>query len=299
MHVGAELEFFLMHADGSTIDETGYCCAENDPTFLAQKEELFKLLDNHNIFVEKMHHEVAPGQHEIVLHHDTPTNVADEIIMTRHLISQWAHQHDFAVDFRPKPLAGENGSALHVHFSCFDLETNTNLFFDEQETAHLSSFSQNALAEVLHNVTDITALLNPTANSYERLQPGFEAPVAICWAMQNRSALIRIPAISHPNECRAEIRSPDSIANPYLIFAALLESTLASISHGKALRPAVHENVYQLTKEELDAYHITFLPASLEDALAKLENSDNTHNLFNTYFIEQFCKEKRKELQTQ
>lgn len=301
LYVGPEVEFFLLEKNsaGELIPwDTGYYFGVE----LQQKHETIKLemmqalLDN-GIIIEKLHHEVAPGQHEFSIEYDTAMNVADQVMLAKHVIKQVAGQHGLIATFMPKPFLGMNGSGMHIHFSIADSTTNVNLFFDEHDDAFLSSTAHQFIAGVLHRIQDGAVILNSTINSFKRLVPGYEAPVYVCWAKKNRSALIRIPQINinQPYAARAEIRSADALCNPYLAFAFLLESGLAGINNHEELARATEENLFKLTLPEIKARNIATLPSSLQQALNNFEHSANILAIFNATFIHEFAKIKSAE----
>ena len=137
----------------------------------------------------------------------------------------------------PKPLAGVQGSGMHTHFSLF--EGDTNAFFDPDDEAHLSKVAKGFIAGLLPHAREITAVTNQWVNSYKRLVVGFEAPVYVCWARNNRSALVRIPGSKRGegSSTRIEYRSPDPACNPYLAFAVILGAGLKGIEEGYELGP--------------------------------------------------------------
>jgi glutamine synthetase len=118
----------------------------------------------------------------------------------------------------------------------------------------------------------VTALTNPTVNSYKRLVPGFEAPVNIAWGHKNRSTLIRIPATPSPEKAtRIELRSPDPSANPYLAFTAILAAGMDGIERSIEPPAAVAEDIYRMSDEEKAKRGIAPLPHFLEQTLRALE----------------------------
>lgn len=300
-YVGPEIEFFLLEKNsaGELIPwDTGYYFGVE----LQQKHETIKLemmetLLNNGVIIEKLHHEVAPGQHEFSIEYDTAMNIADQIMIAKHVIKQVAHNHGLIATFMPKPFLGMNGSGMHIHFSVTDTENYTNLFFDENDDAFLSPLAHNCIAGVLNRIQDGAVLLNSTINSFKRLVPGYEAPVYVCWAKKNRSALIRIPQINEdqPYAARAEIRSADALCNPYLVFTFLIQAGLAGIIYDEQIVPATEENLFKLTQKQIQDRNIVTLPASLHQALINFENSPNMLAMFNDTFIKEFSKIKSAE----
>jgi len=289
MSVGAEIEFFLTYPDGTPADMFAYCQACDDTQYFIMLEELIDALRLNNIPVEKLHKEVGAGQYEIVLHHDDPMNMADMIMLTRHIIKLYASRIGLRASFAPKPYDGRNGSAMHIHFSLSEITTGNNVFAADEDCS-IGIMAQHAMAGILHRVEAGTAFLNPTHNSFDRLQPGYEAPVAVCWSYKNRSALIRVPEVGpHQHQAaRAEIRSPDSSSNPYLVFSFLLHASLDGMLQQEKLGPPVMQNVFKMSQDERQTHGITMLPDSREKALEALTNSDALKDAFGSEFIDHY-----------
>ena len=168
----------------------------------------------------------------------------------------------------PKPLYGENGSGMHINQSLS--RGGQNAFFDPSDELQLSATAYGYIAGLLEHLPALTAICNPTVNSYKRLIPGYEAPVYIAWSPGNRSAAIRIPA-KRGHSTRAELRTPDPTANPYLAFACLLQAGLDGVRRGLRPPAPVNVNIYHLSDEESAKLGIKGLPHNLEDALTALE----------------------------
>jgi glutamine synthetase len=208
-----------------------------------------------------------------------------------------AAQHELVASFMPKPLFGINGSGMHCHQSMFDKEGN-NLFFDPQDEFHLSELAHNFIAGQLVHARAFCAVTAPTANSYKRLVPGYEAPVYIGWAQRNRSALIRIPRYTPGRDkaVRAELRCPDPAANPYLAFTAMIAAALDGIDHGlRPPKPLNNINIYHLTEEERKKLKIGSLPSSLREALDELSKDAVVRAALGDGVYEAFDAAKRAE----
>ena len=150
--------------------------------------------------VEYVHHEVAPSQHEIDLRYTDALTMADNVMTYRLTVKEVAQEFGIYATFMPKPVAGVNGSGMHTHQSLF--EGDRNAFFDATDEYHLSKTAQAYIAGILRHAPEITLVTNQWVNSYKRLVPGYEAPVYVCWARRNRSALVRVPMYKPGKEAR-------------------------------------------------------------------------------------------------
>lgn len=297
-NVGPELEFFLVDKDLNTCDQKAYFDGSNDIDRLLLQRDILNNLHAQGVYAEKIHHEVAPGQHEISIRYGNAVAIADQIILAKNTIRTVAEQHNLNATFMPKPIFGQNGSAMHIHFSLWDTTKNRNAFSDENKPNELSHIAHQFLAGVLRHIQELNLIFNPTINSYKRLVPGYEAPIYICWGTKNRSAMIRIPDISENEESavRAEIRSPDPSCNPYLAFAALLKAGLAGIQNKYELPAAAQSNVYHMNTHERTRASIDSLPVSLEQAIDFFKTSDFARELIGDCLHTELTKIKTKEL---
>ncbi len=300
-YMGPEIEFFLLEKDKENNlqpwDTGYYFGSELQQKHETIKYEMMQKLLEYGIAIEKLHHEVAPGQHELSIEYDTALTIADQIMITKHVIKQIAGNYGLIATFMPKPLYGVNGSGMHIHMSIADYTTKQNLFFDEQDDAFLSPLAYNCIAGILHRMQDGAMILNSTVNSYKRLVPGYEAPVYLCWAKKNRSALIRIPQIneSQPQAARAEIRCADALCNPYLACTFLIQASLAGIINDEQATPAIEANLFKLTPQQIADLNISTLPTSLGQALANFQSSDEMSKIFNLTLVNELSSMKRKE----
>ncbi len=196
-----------------------------------------------------------------------------------------------------KPFSDQNGTGMHMHFSLYDKEHNTNLFYDAQDELQLSALGKSFIAGVLHRIAEVSILFNSSINSYKRLVPGFEAPIYICCGQKNRSALIRLPHAPNASAVRAELRSPDALCNPYLAFAALLKAGLEGIANGLTLTEIVTENLYELDDQQVRDANIGMLPTSFEHALYLFEQSEFARGLLGEKLFEEIISYKKEELQ--
>ena len=278
-NIGPEPEFFLFKAGGNgqgvhpvPHDVGGYFDFSAFDEATRVRTELMDALRSMGLEVEVGHHEVALGQHEIDFRFANAVKAADNVLTLKYTVKAIAAQHGLTASFMPKPVFGINGSGMHCHQSLFDNDGN-NLFFEENDEFHISSRAYAFIAGQLKHARGLAALVAPTVNSYKRLVPGYEAPVYIGWAQQNRSALIRIPRYTEGRNksMRAELRFPDPSSNPYLAFAGMLAAALDGIDNNLTPpTPLNNVNLYHLDSEERQKLGIGELPGSLAEALTEL-----------------------------
>jgi glutamine synthetase len=217
--------------------------------------------------VETHHHEVGTaGQAEIDMKYNTLLKMGDWTMWYKYIVKNVARNAGKTVTFMPKPLFEDNGSGMHTHQS---LWKNEKPLFAGDGYAGLSELAMHYIGGILKHARAITALSNPTTNSYRRLVPGFEAPVSLAYSARNRSAAIRIPMIgSSPKAKRLELRFPDASCNPYLAFAGMMMAGLDGIENKLDPGEALDKDIYSLSPEELK--EVPHVPHSLEESLKAL-----------------------------
>jgi glutamine synthetase len=194
--------------------------------------------------------------------------------------------------FMAKPLHGENGSGMHVNQSLS--RGDENAFLDESDDLKLSTDAYSYIAGILKHLPAITAVANPTVNSYKRLLPGYEAPVYIAWSPGNRSAAIRVPA-KRGRSTRIELRTPDPTANPYLALACMLQAGLDGITKGLTPPEPVNRNIYDLSEAESAELGISSLPHDLPGALHALEQDAVMRQALGEHIFSEYLALKRAE----
>jgi len=296
-YVGPELEYFYFRnsEDPEFLDRGSYF--EETPLDLATewRRRTVTYLESMGIPVEYVHHEVAPSQHEIDLRYTDALTMADNVMTYRLTVKEVAEEFGIYATFMPKPVVGVNGSGMHTHQSLFTGDRNA--FFDADDEYHLSKVAKQYIAGILEHSPEITLATNQWVNSYKRLVPGFEAPVYVCWARRNRSALVRVPEYKPGKEeaTRIEYRSPDPACNPYLAFAAMLAAGLAGIEGDYELPPEASNNIYRMTEEERLASGIRSLPENLIDAIRLAEGSKVVREALGDHVLEFLIRNKREE----
>jgi glutamine synthetase len=296
-YVGPELEYFYFRSASGTeqLDQGGYF----DLTPLDEASDLRRetvlTLEEMGVGIEYSHHEVAGSQHEIDMRYTDALTMADNVMTYRLVVKEVALKAGFYATFMPKPIAGINGSGMHVHKSLF--KGDRNAFFDEKDPYHLSDTARYYIAGLLKHAPEITAVCNQYVNSYKRLVPGYEAPVYLSWARRNRSDLVRVPEYRPGREkaTRIEFRSPDPACNPYLTFSVMLAAGLEGIKNKYEVPAPVEENVYAMTAEERQERGIGMLPGSLDDAIALAENSTVVREALGDHTFEAFIANKKLE----
>ncbi|SEA21919.1 glutamine synthetase [Haloplanus vescus] len=300
VNMAPEPEFFLFEEDEDgrattvTNDVGGYF--DLAPKDLASdvRRDIIYGLESMGFDIEASHHEVAEGQHEINFTYDDALTTADNVATFRAVVRAIAAEHDLHATFMPKPIARINGSGMHTHMSLFT-EDGENAFHDEDDEFNLSDTAKSYLAGVLEHAPAITAIANPTVNSYKRLVPGYEAPVYVAWSDRNRSALVRKPAARVPAASRIELRSPDPSCNPYLAFAAMIHAGLDGIENDLDCPDPVRENIYEFDAEKRDEYGITTLPSNLGEAVEAFEDDERIKSAMGEHVSEKFIEAKSQE----
>ena len=229
------------------------------------RSEMLTTMKQIGMKTDKHHHEVASCQHELGLIFDSLTKQADELQKYKYVIHNVAHAYGKSATFMPKPIAGDNGTGMHVNMSIWK---DGKPLFAGDKYADLSQEALYFIGGILKHAKTLNAFTNPSTNSYKRLIPGFEAPVLRAYSARNRSGCVRIPWTESPKAKRVEARFPDPAANPYLCFAALLMAGLDGIKNKIDPGPAQDKNLYDLPAEELEG--IPTVCASLREALDAL-----------------------------
>ncbi|MBI6546408.1 MAG: type I glutamate--ammonia ligase [Cyanobacteria bacterium NC_groundwater_1444_Ag_S-0.65um_54_12] len=300
-NTGPELEFFLFRITNGNgrleplpHDMAGYFDLTTDQASEIRKD-MVNALEAMGIRVETSHHEVAVGQHEIDFQYDNALRTADNAVTFRYTLKAIAQRHGLHCTFMPKPIFGVNGSGMHTHMSLF--KDGSNAMFDDNDPYGLSGAARHFIAGILQHARGMCAVLAPTVNSYKRLVPGYEAPVYLSWARQNRSALVRVPRISRgqPNATRIELRCPDPSCNPYLAFAVMLQAGLDGIKNELAPPEPVEENIYHMEESERQRRNLNSLPGSLGEALSEMKADPLVREALGDHIFERFIDAKLQE----
>ncbi len=296
-YLGPELEYYYFKNAEETevLDRGTYFDMTPLDIAVDLRRDTVLTLEKFGIQVEYSHHEVGPSQHEIDLRYEEALKMADNVMTYRLVVKEVAQLHDVYATFMPKPLYSEAGSGMHTHQSLF--KDGRNAFHDPSDKHHLSDTAKAYIAGLLKHAREICAITNQWVNSYKRLVSGFEAPVYICWAHSNRSALVRVPMYKPGKEeaTRLELRSPDPACNPYLTFSVMLAAGLEGIEKGYELPEPVTNNIYELTEEERTKIGIGSLPEDLYEATKEMEKSELVRKALGDQVFGWFIKNKKLE----
>ena len=273
----------------------GYFPVAPTDTYGDLRAEMVEELQKVGIVVEAHHHEVATaGQCEIDMEFSPLLQMADQFMWYKYIIKNVAKRNGKTVTFMPKPVFDDNGSGMHTHISLWK-DGNTLMAGDGY--AGLSELALHAIGGILKHGRALIALSNPTANSFHRLVPGFEAPVTLAMSQRNRSASCRIPMYSgSPKAKRVEFRCPDPTANGYLSFTALMMAMIDGVQNKIDPGEPLDRDIYDMTPEELAETNVA--PKSLDEALVALEEDSaflTAGDVFSEDLIKAFIKFKRTE----
>ncbi|GAA3730538.1 type I glutamate--ammonia ligase [Salinicoccus jeotgali] len=297
-NLGPEPEFFLFKLDDKgqptteLNDQGGYF--DLAPTDLGEncRRDIVLELEDMGFEIEASHHEGAPGQHEIDFKYADAITACDNIQTFKLIVKTVARKHDLHATFMPKPIFGVNGNGMHFNVSLF--KGKDNAFYDESEASGLSQDMSYFMAGILEHARGFTAICNPIVNSYKRLVPGYEAPSYVAWSGKNRSPLLRIPS-SRGLSTRAEIRSVDPAANPYLALAVILKAGLEGIKNEVELPEPVNVNLYEMSRAEREAVGVEDLPSTLYTALKALNEDEIVKEALGNHIHKHFDKNKSLE----
>ena len=231
------------------------------------RSEMLSTMKRVGMKVDKHHHEVASCQHELGLIFGPLTRQADDLQKYKYIIHNVASAYGKSATFMPKPIAGDNGSGMHVNMSIWK---DGKPLFAGDKYADLSDEALFFIGGILKHAQALNAITNPSTNSYKRLIPGFEAPVLRAYSARNRSGCVRIPWAESPKAKRVEARFPDPAANPYLAFSALLMAGIDGIKNKTHPGEPSDKDLYDLPPEQLEG--IPTVCGSLREALIALEN---------------------------
>jgi glutamine synthetase len=294
--IGPELEFYVCEPDASSdlgwkryADEPGNVYVvgrKGDPRGILL--EMLRNLRDAKLQVTAANHEFSPGQFEINLNHSELIDAADRAFRMKSAVQEIARREGFLATFMAKPFNEEGGSGFHLHLSLVDTD-GSNVFGDPNGENGLSAIGRAAIGGVLRHAPALSAVLNPTVNSYKRFGPDTLAPWLIDWGLDNRSAMVRIPP-ERGSASRMEVRLGDATANPYLAMAAIAAAVYLGV-RDKLEPPAPLEGY------GYDPTSAPMLPQALPEALDALEADKELANALGEYFVTSFLSYKRNEIE--
>ncbi len=296
--IGFEAEFHLLKLDENgnwttqVPDHASYFDLTSNDESASCRRDIVETLESTGFEVEAAHHEVGDGQQEIDFRFDDALTTADRVQTFKMIVREIAKQHGLFATFMAKPLQGQAGNGMHTNMSLF--KGSKNAFYDKNNKYHLSKTALYFLNGILEHARAITAVGNPTVNSYKRLIPGFEAPVYISWASKNRSPMVRVPSAGELNT-RLEMRSADPTANPYLLLAACLSAGLAGIKEEKMPMEPVTCNLFDLTEKQRNEMGIKPLPSTLHNALKAFKKDQLIQDALGEHLTQSFIDSKELE----
>ncbi len=299
-YAAPEMEFFYFpdaNAVGAPtpLDTASYFDLTTADVAGSLRKRTIQALEAMGIPVEYSFHEDAPSQHEIDLRYTDALTMADNVMTFKLVVKEIALEGGVHATFMPKPMEGVQGSGMHTHFSLF--EGDVNAFADAGDEHGLSDIGRGFIAGLLHHAREIAAVTNQWVNSYKRLVIGFEAPIYVSWARNNRSVVVNVPHAKRgkAESTRIEFRAPDPACNPYLTFSVVLAAGLKGIEESYKLPHDTSANLYELSREELLAEDIAVLPNSLSEALDVMESSELVAEALGEHVFEWFVRNKRAE----
>ncbi len=300
LNVGAELEYYYFPDEHTPepLDNVGYFDLSVSDAARDLRRNTVLTLEKMSVPVEYTFHAAGRSQHGMSLRHAEALSMSDAITTAKLIIKQQAYESGCHASFMPKPLAGEDGSAMFLHQSLFDHDGNNVFWGEGDEKYHLSDVAKHYVAGILAHAREISAITNPTVNSYKRITTGGDSvPQYATWGLRNRASMIRIPVYKPGKQLstRIELRSPDPMANPYLVNAVTLAAGLDGIERKLELPPEATAETLKLTGRQMLEAGYAPLPRSLKEALDVFEDSQFMKDALGEHIHSFFLKKKRDE----
>lgn len=300
LNVGAELEYYYFPDEHTPepLDNVGYFDLSVSDAARDLRRNTVLTLEKMSVPVEYTFHAAGRSQHGMSLRHAEALSMSDAITTAKLIIKQQAYESGCHASFMPKPLAGEDGSAMFFHQSLFDHDGNNVFWGEGDEKYHLSDVAKHYMAGILAHAREISAITNPTVNSYKRITTGGDSvPQYATWGLRNRASMIRIPVYKPGKQLstRIELRSPDPMANPYLVNAVTLAAGLDGIERKLELPPEATAETLKLTGRQMLEAGYAPLPRSLKEALDVFEDSQFMKDALGEHIHSFFLKKKRDE----
>ncbi|MBD3406653.1 MAG: glutamine synthetase [Candidatus Lokiarchaeota archaeon] len=290
--VKTEPEFHLITRDGAPYDFGGYADTYPQNPGADILLEISSAIRELGINPRVIHHEVGKSQQEVEIDFEDARKMADYLVLFKNLARTIARNYDADVTFMPKPFENDAGNGLHCHIQLWKDGTN---LFGKDDGDYLSDKGRSFVAGLLKHAPAITAIANPTINSYKRLVPHHEAPVYVSWGFRNRTVLIRVPLFNTAKKAAVEFRSADPMSNPYLLFSALIACGIDGMKNKLQPPEPRSENIFDYDEEELAKLGISTLPTTLGEALDYLEKDKVIIDALGKPIIDSYLRLKRKE----
>lgn len=300
LNVGAELEYYYFPDEHTPepLDNVGYFDLSVSDAARDLRRNTVLTLEKMSVPVEYTFHAAGRSQHGMSLRHAEALSMSDAITTAKLIIKQQAYESGCHASFMPKPLAGEDGSAMFLCQSLFDHDGNNVFWGEDDEKYHLSDVAKHYMAGILAHAREISAITNPTVNSYKRITTGGDSvPQYATWGLRNRASMVRIPVYKPGKQLstRIELRSPDPMASPYLVNAVTLAAGLDGIERKLELPPEATAETLKLTDRQMLEAGYTPLPRSLKEALDVFEDSQFMKDALGEHIHSFFLKKKRDE----
>lgn len=300
LNVGAELEYYYFPDEHTPepLDNVGYFDLSVSDAARDLRRNTVLTLEKMSVPVEYTFHAAGRSQHGMSLRHAEALSMSDAVTTAKLIIKQQAYESGCHASFMPKPLAGEDGSAMFLCQSLFDHDGNNVFWGEDDEKYHLSDVAKHYMAGILAHAREISAITNPTVNSYKRITTGGDSvPQYATWGLRNRASMVRIPVYKPGKQLstRIELRSPDPMANPYLVNAVTLAAGLDGIERKLELPPEATAETLKLTDRQMLEAGYTPLPRSLKEALDVFEDSQFMKDALGEHIHSFFLKKKRDE----
>lgn len=300
LNVGAELEYYYFPDERTPepLDNVGYFDLSVSDAARDLRRNTVLTLEKMSVPVEYTFHAAGRSQHGMSLRHAEALSMSDAITTAKLIIKQQAYESGCHASFMPKPLAGEDGSAMFLCQSLFDHDGNNVFWGEDDEKYHLSDVAKHYMAGILAHAREISAITNPTVNSYKRITTGGDSvPQYATWGLRNRASMVRIPVYKpgKPLSTRIELRSPDPMANPYLVNAVTLAAGLDGIERKLELPLEAAAETLKLNDRQMLEAGYTPLPRSLKEALDVFEDSQFMKDALGEHIHSFFLKKKRDE----
>lgn len=297
VNIGPECEFFLFDTDERgnattfTNEKGGYF--DIGPSDMGEnaRRDMVLTLEEMGFEVESSFHADAPAQHEIDFKYMDALKTADNIVTFKLVVRTVAKRHGLHATFMPKPKQGVKGSGMHITMSIS--KDGKNIFSDTGETG-ISKEAGSYIAGIMEHIRALTVINNPLVNSYKRLVPGYEAPVAIGWSKTNCSPLIRV-AGTNGEGTKVELRSPDTASNPYLVLAGCIAAGLDGIKKNLPIPKSFDQRIQENSKTEIGELGVQILPNNLQEAIQAFEDDEFMKEIFGQHIMDNYLDAKKQE----